>query len=465
MRDEQGGYMRNFLSTGKKKISFKKISFYHVSSIILTVCMILSSTLSVLAAPNAATPTLETVQTESQKSAAYLIQQADYSAMSNVSTFKDQSRSLLLSIRSGYDCSANIKAYLEAVTNIMNADGTLNMAKNEYAPDSKDYYSSYAYLLLVLAVAGKDATNFNNNNIVALFNDMLNAASESDFIYNDTNPNALNPYHLGIVNLTIESYSNEMKDYSAISEKIKKALKAISTEKGINYWGYNLDNNAHVYSYFYNMYTSDSEIKNLIDTALTYTTNAYYDSVNGTFNYPDYNDPAKTNPNENSAALAAALYSTYNNNELSAIAFNTLTSLYQSSKTSGAYTFYGEDSIFTTYDALYGLVTYQRSLSGKSNPFDVSDITKAVKPPVEEDPNKPEEPTQDDSTVLNPSEPTEQTVENLDTEQTIENTNADNSTSPATGDSSLLILFITLGLFSLIIFVKTTNIYKIKKGR
>ncbi len=60
------------------------------------------------------------------------------------------------------------RAYLEAVTNIMNADGTLNMAKNEYAPDSKDYYSSYAYLLLVLGLIGEDATNFNNNNIVAL---------------------------------------------------------------------------------------------------------------------------------------------------------------------------------------------------------------------------------------------------------------------------------------------------------
>ncbi len=103
------------------------------------------------------------------------------------------------------------------------------------------------------------------------------------------------------------------------------------------------------------MYTSDSEIKNLIDTILTYTTNTYYDSVNGTFNYPDYNDSTKFNPNENSTALAAALYSTYNHTELSAVAFNTLTSLYQSSTTPGVYTFYGEDSIFTTYDALYGL--------------------------------------------------------------------------------------------------------------
>lgn len=449
MRDWQGGHMRDFLSNGTKKHSF----YHHVSCIILTVCIMLSSTFLVLAAPNTNTPTLDAVQIESQKSAAYLMQQADYSGISNVSTFKEQSRSLILSIRSGYDCSDNIKAYLEAVTNIMNADGTLNMAKNEYAPNSKDYYSSYAYLLLVLALAGEDATNFNNNNIVALFNDILNAAPENDFIYNDTNPNALNPYHLGIVNLAVESYSNEMKDYTAISEKIKKALKAISTEKGINYWGYSLDNNTHVYSYFYNMYTSDSEIKNLIDTVLTYTTNTYYDSVNGTFNYPDYNDSTKFNPNENSTALAVALYSTYNHTELSAVAFNTLTSLYQSSTTPGVYTFYGEDSIFTTYDALYGLVTYQMSLSGKSNPFDVSDITKAVKPPVIEEPEKP---TEDSTTALSPSETPEQ-------DQTTSNLDADNSTSPATGDNSLLVLFVILGLFSLTIFVKATNICQTQK--
>lgn len=413
------------------------------------VCITLSATFSALAAPNATAPTLDTVQMESQKSAAYLMQQANYSEISNVSTFKDQSRNLILSIRSGYDCSDNIKAYLEAVTNIMNADGTLNMAKNEYASDSKDYYSSYAYLLLVLALAGEDATNFNNHNIVSLFNDILYNTPENDFIYNDTNSNALNLYHLGIVNIAVESYSNEMKDYTAISEKIKKALKAISTEKGIHYWGYSLDNNTHVYSYFYNMYTSDSEIKTLIDTILTYTTNTYYDSVNGTFNYPDYNDSTKFNPNENSTALAAALYSTYNNSELAAVAFNTLTSLYQSPTTSGAYTFFGEDSIFTTYDALYGLVAYQMFLSGKANPFDVSDITKTVKPPAIEE---PENPTQDPTTVLNPSETPspEQTAPNLDAEY---------STSPATGDQSLLVLFMVLGLFSLILFVKTKNIY------
>lgn len=413
------------------------------------VCITLSATFSALAAPNATAPTLDTVQMESQKSAAYLMQQANYSEISNVSTFKDQSRNLILSIRSGYDCSDNIKAYLEAVTNIMNADGTLNMAKNEYASDSKDYYSSYAYLLLVLALAGEDATNFNNHNIVSLFNDILYNTPENDFIYNDTNSNALNLYHLGIVNIAVESYSNEMKDYTAISEKIKKALKAISTEKGIHYWGYSLDNNTHVYSYFYNMYTSDSEIKTLIDTILTYTTNTYYDSVNGTFNYPDYNDSTKFNPNENSTALAAALYSTYNNSELAAVAFNTLTSLYQSPTTSGAYTFFGEDSIFTTYDALYGLVAYQMFLSGKANPFDVSDITKTVKPPAIEEPEKP---TQDPTTVLNPSETPspEQTAPNLDAEY---------STSPATGDQSLLVLFMVLGLFSLILFIKTKNIY------
>lgn len=437
--------MRDFLSNGAKNSSLH----HYVSCIILTVCITLSTTFSALAAPNATAPTLDTVQMESQKSAAYLMQQANYSEISNVSTFKDQSRNLILSIRSGYDCSDNIKAYLEAVTNIMNADGTLNMAKNEYASASKDYYSSYAYLLLVLALAGEDATNFNNHNIVSLFNDILYNTSDNDFIYNDTNSNALNLYHLGIVNIAVESYSNKMKDYTAISEKIKKALKAISTEKGIYYWGYSLDNNTHVYSYFYNMYTSDSEIKNLIDTILTYTTNTYYDSVNGTFNYPDYNDSTKFNPNENSTALAAALYSTYNNSELAAVAFNTLTSLYQSPTTSGAYTFFGEDSIFTTYDALYGLVAYQMFLSGKANPFDVSDITKAVKPPATDEPEKP---TQDPTTVLNPSETPspEQTAPNLDAEY---------STSPATGDQSLLVLFMVLGLFSLILFVKTKNIY------
>ena len=101
----------------------------------------------------------------------------DFTDISNTSTFYNASRNLILSVRSGYDCSVQADAYLKSVDALLNADGTLNL--ENASSFANDIYSNYAYLLLTLAVLDKDAADYNGINVVAAFDNIIaNATSD-----------------------------------------------------------------------------------------------------------------------------------------------------------------------------------------------------------------------------------------------------------------------------------------------
>lgn len=370
-----------------------KTTMKQVAACILALCLVLVSSVPALAADQSVPastadktiPTADTVKAEALATANYVLGQTDFSDLSDTSKMYNCSTTLILAIRAGADCTNAVSAYLNSAKNIVNANGTLNVSVAAYGYPN-DTFSSYAYLLTVLALTGNNATNFEGANLVLTFNNILKNAKAEDFAngYDTTtySTTGINPYHLGYINSTVEAYSSLMPDYSTISATLKSGLAMVTTEdKGINYSDtFSADNNGTVYPHFAKAYAKDSATRELIDKVIAYTERTYFDSSNGTTHsiYQDYTTGATIDEaNPNSTALAIALYSQFGKNDLAAASYNALIKNFKSAATPGAYTYYGADSIYSSKDALTALVTYAYSLEGKINPFDVSDVLSA----------------------------------------------------------------------------------------
>ena len=159
-----------------------------IFAFLVAACLICMNIVPVLAdttTPDATVPAVADVRQEAQLTASYLMDNADYSNIADTSSFYNASRNLLLSIRSGYDCSKQTEAYLSSVKTLVNRDGTLNVSLAPYAC-SNDVLSSYAYLLMVLAITGNDASDFNGCNIVAAFDNLL--ANITCLLYTSPSP-------------------------------------------------------------------------------------------------------------------------------------------------------------------------------------------------------------------------------------------------------------------------------------
>ena len=116
---------------------------------------------------DATVPAAADVRQEAQLTASYLMNSIDFSTYADTGVFYGVSRDLFLAIRSGYDCSNQLAAYLEFVKNNISEDGTISI-NNGY--NAKNYYiSSYTYLIMILSASGIDATDFNGINIVSKF--------------------------------------------------------------------------------------------------------------------------------------------------------------------------------------------------------------------------------------------------------------------------------------------------------
>ena len=90
---------------------------------------------------DATAPAAADVRQEAQLTASYLMNSIDFSTYADTGVFYGVSRDLFLAIRSGYDCSNQLAAYLEFVKNNISEDGTINI-NNGY--NAKNYYiSSY----------------------------------------------------------------------------------------------------------------------------------------------------------------------------------------------------------------------------------------------------------------------------------------------------------------------------------
>lgn len=346
---------------------------------------------------DATAPAAADVRQEAQLTASYLMNNADYSNISDTSSFYNASRNLLLSIRSGYDCSKQTEAYLSSVKTLVNKDGTLNISLAPYACPN-DVLSSYAYLLMVLAVTGNDATDFNGCNIVAAFDNLLANITDSDLTYtydwNTYSSTGINPYHIGTFYSAVNSYKDSLTNADKAIAAVKKALTTLCAGgNGIDYSGTSADNNGISLVPFASAY-SDADVKAAIDSAITYVkTLADPDgSTQGQYWNEDYSKNWYAS-NPNATALALALFAQYNVSDYAATNYNALIKNYKSSTTPGCYTYQGYDSVYSAQDSMIGLVTYQYVLEGKANPFDVSAEVKAIadakNTPVEEPSTEP----------------------------------------------------------------------------
>lgn len=365
-----------------------------VFAFLVAACLICMNIVPVFAdtTPDAAAPAAADVRKEAQLTAAYLMDNADYSNITDTSSFYNASRNLLLSIRSGYDCSKQTEAYLNSVKALIKEDGTLNVSLAPYGCPS-DTLSSYAYLLMILAVTGNDASDFNGCNIVAAFDSILANITDSDLTYTyDWSTYAstgMNPYHIGTFYSVVNSYKDSLTNADKAIAAVKKTLTTLTAGgKGIDYSGNSADNNGISLVPFAPAY-SDADVKKAVDSAIAYVkTLADPDgSTQGEYWAADYSSSWYAS-NPDATALALALFAQYNINDYAATNYNALIKNYKSATTSGCYTYQGYDSIYAAQDSMIGLVTYQYALEGKTNPFDVSAEVKAIadakNAPVEE---------------------------------------------------------------------------------
>ena len=333
---------------------------------------------------NASIPAIADLKAQALATANYILGQTDFSDLTDTSKFYNASRNLILCIRCGADCTTAINTYLTAVKQRINADGTLNVLIADYGYPN-DIYSSYAYLLIVLALTNNEATDFNGTNLVLTFNNILRDSADNAFLngydtVNFTNT-GINPYHIGTINSACVAYKDSMPDYAGISAKLKNALTTLTSEgKGIDYYGLSADNNAVVYPHFINMYNTDATVKSLIDNVLSYTETTFFDKNDGTTHtiYNDYmTGTVIDEPSPNSTALSLAFYAQFGKTELAAKSYNALMT-YKSTVTPGAFTYYGSDNLYAAQDALIGLTTYMNALENKNNPFNVSEEVKLI---------------------------------------------------------------------------------------
>lgn len=403
-----------------------------VFAFLVAACLICMNIVPVLAdttTPDATVPAVADVRQEAQLTASYLMANADYSNIADTSSFYNASRNLLLSIRSGYDCSKQTEAYLSSVKALLNSDGTLNISLAAYGCPN-DTLSSYAYLLMVLAITGNDATDFNGCNIVAAFDNLLANITDSDLTYTydwaTYTTTGMNPYHIGAFYSTVNSYKDSLTNADKAIAAVKKTLTTLCAGgNGIDYSGTSADNNGISLVPFATAY-SDNDVMSAIDSAITYVkTLADPDgSTQGQYWSDDYSKNWYAS-NPDATALALALFAQYNVKDYAATNYNALIKNYKSSTTPGCYTYQGYDSIYSAQDSMIGLVTYQYALEGKANPFDVSADVKAIadakNAPVEEPSTEPA---------------TEDTTEagNTDTDNTV--------TTPQTGDVNVYMYMI-----------------------
>ena len=370
-----------------------------VFALLVAACLICMNIVPAFAdtTTDATAPAAADVRQEAQLTASYLMNSIDFSTYADTGVFYGVSRDLFLAIRSGYDCSNQLAAYLEFVKNNISEDGTINI-NNGY--NAKNYYiSSYTYLIMILSASGIDATDFNGINVVSKFDKIINT-----FSVDDLSNNSMNIYHIGSVYSVVNAYRDTISNSDKVLADIKSALLAACTAdgNGIDNWGNSTDSNGFVFPFFASLYDTDSDVKKAVDSAADYSKQTIL--TDGTSGYSvQYPTPGNTN----SSGMNLAFFAQYNNPDVNtAVLYNSIVNKFKSASGNGAYinTYTGQENFKSaTPDALQGIITYLYALEGKTNPFDITADVKAIadakNAPVEEPSTEPStEPATEPST-------------------------------------------------------------------
>lgn len=247
-------------------------------------------------------------------------------------------------------CMKNQKVSEELLTKMDNAlqekvaayDDTF---LNPYAStDVKSY--ALAAAILYLEERGTDVTNYNGKNLIAMLKDT--------FMQEETP----NPYVYSYIKAILQ---NEKVQDTAVQQRVKDGVLSYYVDdavsgSGIDYWGVSADNNGQVLTALADEYKTDADIKSKVDAALAWN-KTQTDATGAVVSWGT--------PSSNSTALALRCASQFGAMEEAASYYNALMQ-FKSTTTKGAYTYAGEDSIYSTRDALTGMMAYRAALNGTS---------------------------------------------------------------------------------------------------
>ncbi len=236
-------------------------------------------------------------------------------------------------------------------------------------PYNSSGVKSYALAVATLYLEERqaDVTNYNGKNLVELL--------QETFLAED----GVNPYAYNYVKAVMK---NEKVENADVTKKIKDGVLSCyvdnATGSGIDYWGVSADNNGQILTVFAEEYKTDADIKSKVDAALAWN-KKQADASGAVVSW------GAANPDSTALALrAAAQFGAMDD----AKGYYDAMAQFKSAKTPGAYTYAGEDSIFSTRDAMLGLLAYRAALQGT----DMFAIHHVAVTPQPAEPTKPQEP-------------------------------------------------------------------------
>lgn len=331
-----------------------------ITGIALSLCVAVSSVTPVqVKADNSVTA--KEVLKEAASAAAYIKE-----LWGNEQVSVTSYRELILMLRSGIDCTTQYNNYKAALSECITDDGRLIFSDKENFADEENI-TLYAAAIEVLTLGGDNPQSFNGANLVKSFNNCLASYTDAE----ELNAKIQNPYYYSYIIPAVESFSKEMPDSEKILSLLEKSLflNYSSNESGcgIDYYGYSSDTNGKLLSSAACFYKTNSDSAAMIDSALQWTLTLQTDD--GGFKYD--NNEYSVSSNASSTGYALELLSTYNKADKTADTYKALLT-FKSETTPGCYTYAGEDSSYSTADALEGLISYYLYLDGKNpSPFNV----------------------------------------------------------------------------------------------
>lgn len=297
---------------------------------------------------------------------------------------------------------------------------------NPYASTGVQSFA-LATVIVYLEEQGVDVTAYEGINLIEKF--------EATFLA-ETEPN---PYVYQYIS-AIEKHTGKLSDQvmKKVKEDVLKYYVNNETGIGIDYWGVSADNNGQVLTALLNEYATDADVKAKVDAALEW--NAAQKDASGAI-------VSWGAPNASATAMAMRAAAQFGKMDDAAGYYKAMEQ-FVSTANKGAYTYNGEDSIYSSRDALTGLLAYKNALEGK----DLFAVTEKQEP--EQPSNEPEESAKPQTTTKPEESKEPQTSKEpqatelycfpvsqegvKDTDKATGNPTAQptNSIAPATGDNS-----------------------------
>lgn len=204
---------------------------------------------------------------------------------------------------------------------------------------------SLAIAILYLQEQGEDVTSYHGVNLLdKLEQTFLQEQEVNPYVY---------PYLTAVIKNTDKDFTEIKKK---VTEDVLKCYVSNETGTGIDYWGVSVDNNGQVLTALAGEYKTNAKVKEKVDAALMWN-DTQKDATGAIISWGEANASA--------TAMALRAAAQFGDME-TAKGYYMAMEQFQSATKEGAYTYAGEDSIFSSRDALTGLLAYRKSLKGES---------------------------------------------------------------------------------------------------